>query len=159
MQVNLKNVVDDAQCYDTVRELRRPEGRPCPGGDSKRVIKRGFDDKEPARQRYACRAGEKRFDDLTDTIFAGHHQSLKVWIVCLYCMGLNVSTEHMAEELEWDRSDVQEMTMPRREGLVKKSQTSRYLKRWSATKSIVWRVTKAIRWPWRRRDEQVVGIG
>ena len=27
MQVNIKNLVDDAQCYDTVRELRWPEGR------------------------------------------------------------------------------------------------------------------------------------
>jgi hypothetical protein len=30
-------------------------------------------------------------DDLTDTIFAGHHQPLKVWILCLYFMGLNLS--------------------------------------------------------------------
>ena len=159
MQVNIKNLVDDAQCYDTVRELRWPEGRQWPCGDSKRVIKRGFDDQEPARQRDECSACEKRFDDLTDTIFAGHHQSLKVWILCLYFMGLNVSNEPIAAELEWDRRDVQEMTMQLREGIVKKSQTSRYLKRWSATQSILWRVTKAIRWPWRRRDEKVVGIG
>ena len=92
-------------------------------GNSKRVIKRGFDDKEPARQRYECRACEKRFDDLTDTIFAGHHQPLKVWILCLYFMGLNLSNEQIAEELEWDRSDVQEMTTQLREGIVKKSQT------------------------------------
>ena len=91
--------------------------------DSKRAIKRGFDDKEPARQRYECRACEKRFDDLTDTIFAGHHQPLKVWILCLYFMGLNVSNEQIAEELELDRSDVQEMTTQLREGIVKKSQT------------------------------------
>jgi transposase-like protein len=123
MQVNIKNLVDDAQCYDTVRELRGPEGRQCPCCDSKRVIKRGFDDKEPARQRDECRACKKRFDDLTDTIFAGHHQSLKVWILCLYFMGLNVSNEQIAAELELDRSDVQEMTMQRREGIVKKSQT------------------------------------
>lgn len=159
MQVNIKNLVDDAQCYDTVRELRWPEGRPCPFCDSKRVIKRGFDDQESARQRYECRAGEKRFDDLTDTIFAGPHQPLKVWIWCLDFMGLNLSNEPIAEALELDRSDVQEMTTQLREGIVKKSQTSRYLQRWSATKSILWRVTKAIRWPWRRRDEKGVGIG
>ena len=123
MQVNIKNLVDDAQCYDTVRELRWPEGRQCPLCDSKRVIKRGFDDQEPARQRYECRACEKRFDDLTDTIFAGHHQPLKVWILCLYFMGLNLSNEPIAAELEWDRSDVQEMTTQLREGIVKKSQT------------------------------------
>src|SRR5207253_6597879 len=32
---------------------------------------------EPARQRYECHDCDTRFDDLTDTIFAGHHQPLK----------------------------------------------------------------------------------
>ena len=63
------------------------------------VIKRGFDDTEPARQRYECHDCDTRFDDLTDTIFAGHHQPLKVWILCLYFMGLNVSNEQIAHEL------------------------------------------------------------
>jgi len=53
-------------------------------------MKRGFDDKELARQRYECKDCDTRFDDLTDTIFAGHHQPLKVWVLCLYFMGLNV---------------------------------------------------------------------
>jgi transposase-like protein len=38
---------------------------PC---QSKEVIKRGFDDTEPARQRYECHGCHGRFDDLTDTI-------------------------------------------------------------------------------------------
>ena len=59
---------------------------------STQVIKRGFDDTEPARQRYECTACHTRFDDLTDTIVAGHHQPLKVWVLCLYFMGLNVQT-------------------------------------------------------------------
>jgi len=28
-----------------------------------------------------CHSCDQRFDDLTDTIFAGHHQPLKVWIL------------------------------------------------------------------------------
>ena len=63
----------------------------------------------------------KRFDDLTDTIFAGHHQPLKVWILCLYFMGLNLSNEQIAHELDVDRSDVQQMTTQLRQGIVKKS--------------------------------------
>src|SRR5262249_18474164 len=46
--------------------------------ESKQVIKRGCDDTEPARQRYECHACDQRFDDVTDTIFAGHHQPLKL---------------------------------------------------------------------------------
>ncbi|WP_321417616.1 transposase [uncultured Desulfobacter sp.] len=96
MQVNIKTLIDDTQCYNTVRELRWPEGRQCPYCDSKRIIKRGFDEKEPARQRYECKNCGKRFDDLTGTIFAGHHQPLKVWILCLYFMGLNLSNKQGA---------------------------------------------------------------
>ena len=57
MQVNIKHLIDDGQCYKTVRELRWPEGIPCPSCQSKHVIKRGCDDKELARQRYACKDG------------------------------------------------------------------------------------------------------
>jgi len=81
VQVNIKNLIDDVQCYQTVRELRWPDGVVCPSCESKYVIKRGFDDTEPARQRYECHDCHTRFDDLTDTIFAGHHQPLKVWVL------------------------------------------------------------------------------
>ena len=90
MQVNIKNLIDDVQCYQTLRDLRWPDGIACPSCESKQVIKRGFDDTEPVRQRYECHDCHTRFDDLTDTIFAGHHQPLKVWILCLYFMGLNI---------------------------------------------------------------------
>ena len=92
MQVNIKKLIDDVQCYQTVRELRWPDGITCPSCQSTQVIKRGFDDTEPARQRYECHDCDTRFDDLTDTIFAGHHQPLKVWVLCLYFMGLNRPT-------------------------------------------------------------------
>ena len=92
VQVNIKRLIDDVQCYQTVRELRWPDGMTCPSCQSTQVIKRGFDDTEPARQRYECHDCDTRFDDLTDTIFAGHHQPLKVWVLCLYFMGLNIPT-------------------------------------------------------------------
>jgi transposase-like protein len=121
LQVNIKNLIDDAQCYQIVRELRWPDGVACPSCESKKVIKRGFDDTESARQRYECRDCDKRFDDLTDTILAGHHQPLKVWVLCLYFMGLNLSNEQIAHELSVNESDVQQMTAQLREGIVKKS--------------------------------------
>src|SRR5215813_5362245 len=77
VQVNIRKLIDDMQCYQTVRELRWPDGVVCPSCESQQVIKRGFDDTEPVRQRYECHDCHARFDDLTDTIFAGHHQPLK----------------------------------------------------------------------------------
>jgi len=110
VQVNIKNLIDEVQCYQTVRELRWPDGVQCPSCESQQVIKRGFDDTEPARQRYECHNCNKRFDDLTDTIFAGHHQPLKVWVLCLYFMGLNLSNEQIAHELSIHESDTYQMT-------------------------------------------------
>jgi transposase-like protein len=121
VQVNIKHLVDDVQCYQTVRELRWPDGVACPSYESTQVIKRGFDDTEPARQRYECHDCNTRFDDLTDTIFAGHHQPLKVWILCLYFMGLNLSNEQIAHELSVNESDVYHLTAQLRDGIVKKS--------------------------------------
>ena len=120
MQVNIKNLIDDVQCYETVRKLRWLNGIECPSCESNHIIKRGFDDSEQACQRYECKECRKRFDDLSDTIFAGHHKPLKVWILCLYFMGLNLSNKQIAKELDLNRSDVQQMTIQLREGIVKK---------------------------------------
>jgi transposase-like protein len=57
---------------------------------------------------------------LTGTIFAGHHLPLKIWILCLYFMGLNLSNQQIARELDLNRSDVQQMTTQLREGVEKK---------------------------------------
>jgi transposase-like protein len=54
VQVNIKNLIDDAQCCQTVRELRWPGVVDWPACESKQVIKRGFDDTQPNRQRYEC---------------------------------------------------------------------------------------------------------
>ena len=121
VQVNIKNLIDEVQCYRTVRELRWPDGVRCPSCESIQVIKRGFDDTESARQRYECTDCHKRFDDLTDTIFAGHHQPLKVWILCLYFMGLNLSNEQISQKLSINGSDVYQMTTQLREEIVKQS--------------------------------------
>src|SRR5678815_5183028 len=54
-------------------------------------------------------------------MFAGHHQPLKVRILCLYFMGLHLSHAQIANELDVHRSDVRLMTTQRREGIVKKA--------------------------------------
>jgi transposase-like protein len=85
--VNLQFLVDDAKCFDTVRRLRWPEGVRCARCGSDKVARDGHDDRQPECQRYRCTACQARFDDLTNTIFAGHHQPLRIWILCLYFMG------------------------------------------------------------------------
>ena len=89
--VNIQNLIDDARCCQTIRDMRWPDGVTCPHCPSASITKNGRDDTQPHRQRYECKGCRQRFDDLTDTIFAGHHQPLRVWIACLYPMGLNLS--------------------------------------------------------------------
>ncbi len=119
--VNLSGLMDDAKCFAFVRQQRWPEGVHCTGCSSPSVVRDGCDDTQPARQRYRCKACASRFDDLTGTVLAGHHQPLRVWVLCLYFMGLNLSNRQIAKELGLCGSDVQAMTEQLRCGLVAKA--------------------------------------
>ena len=123
--INIQQLIDDAKCYEMVRELRWTDGVRCPHCGSEEIIKRGRDEQQAHRQRYRCNACERQFDDLTGSIFEGHHQPLRVWVLCLYFMGLNLSNQQIAAELDLNKDDVQAMTTQLREGVVaKKSQSS-----------------------------------
>ena len=119
--VNLSGLLDDAKCFAFVRQRRWPEGVRCPGCDSDAVIRDGCDDTQCCRQRYRCKACAGRFDDLTGTVLAGHHQPLRVWVLCLSFMGLNLSNRQTAMELGLNASDAQAMTEQLRHGLVAKT--------------------------------------
>ena len=116
--VNIQDLIDDAKCYQTIRDMRWPDGVTCPHCSSASVIKNGRDDPQPHRQRYECRGCLQRFDDLTDTIFAGHHHPLRTWIACLYLMGLNLSGLQIAQELDINKDDARAMIQQLREGIV-----------------------------------------
>ena len=118
--VNLQQLIDDAKCYAVVRELRWPDGVRCLQCGSGAVKKRGFHTQQAQRQRYECRDCGQQFDDLSGTIFEGHHQPLRVWVLCLYLMGLNLSNEQIAAELDLSSGEAQAMTSQLREGIVAK---------------------------------------
>jgi transposase-like protein len=120
--VRIAELIDDPKCYEVVRKLRWPEGVRCPNCDSTNIKKRGHHDRYSYRQRYECRSCQQQFDDLSGTIFEGHHRPLRVWVLCLYFMGLNLSNKQIAEELDLPENEVQTMTTQLREGVqVKKS--------------------------------------
>src|SRR5271157_3764731 len=79
--LNILKLIDDARCFETVRAMRWPQGVTCPHCHSPQVTKQGHDESQPERQKYECTVCRKRFDDLTGTIFAGHHQPLRVWML------------------------------------------------------------------------------
>src|ERR671921_377097 len=118
---NLSALLVDAKCFALVRQHRWPDGVRCPACASSAVIRDGCDDTQRSRQRYRCKACAGRFDDLTGTVLAGRHQPLRVWVLCLYFMGLNLSNRQIAQELDLDEDDVQAMTEQLRSGVVAKT--------------------------------------
>lgn len=118
--VTIEKLIDDAKCYEVVRELRWPNGVHCPECNSMEIKKRGHHDRYSDRQRYVCQTCGRQFDDLSGTIFEGHHRPLRVWVSCLYLMGLNLSNEQIAAELNLPVNEAQAMTSQLREGIVVK---------------------------------------
>lgn len=121
--IKIQHLIDDAKCFETIRDLRWPDKVSCPHCGCDAITKQGRDDTQPERQRYGCKGCQRKFDDLTHTVFAGHHQPLKIWVICLYFMGLNLSNRQIAQELGLNESDVHLMTQQLREGIVTKKPT------------------------------------
>jgi transposase-like protein len=115
--VNISQLVADAKCFETARNLRWPNGVRCPRCSGVNVIKNGHDNTQIHRQRYYCKDCAVSFDDLTGTVFEGHRQPLRIWILCLYFMGLNLSNRQIAAELGLNKDDVQQMTRVLRKGV------------------------------------------
>jgi transposase-like protein len=118
--VKIQDLINDAKCFEVVRNLRWPEGLLCPHCGDEHVIKFGRDETQEHRQRYHCKSCGRYFDDLTGTIFEGHHLPLRSWILCLYFMGLNLSNTQIAKELDLNKDDVQKMATQLREGVVRR---------------------------------------
>ena len=115
--IDLPGVLDDGKCFELVRQHRWQDGIvvcPACGGDA---VRNGHDDTQPQRRRYLCKGCHARFDDLTGTVLAGHHQPVRMWILCLYFMGLNLSNLQIAAEPGLNAGDVQDMATALREGI------------------------------------------
>ncbi|WP_407542132.1 transposase (plasmid) [Deinococcus radiomollis] len=63
---------------EVIRAHRWSEGVRCPHCHANQITKQARDEHQRARQRYRCLECQQKFDDLTGTVFAGHHQSLRV---------------------------------------------------------------------------------
>src|SRR3712207_5531625 len=117
----LSGLMDEAERFALVRQHRWPDGVRCPACGSGAVIRDGHDETRPQRQRSRREGCAGRFDDLTGTVPAGHHRPLRVWVLCLYFMGLTLANRQIAAELGLSASDVQAMTERLRGGLVAKA--------------------------------------
>lgn len=118
--LTLSNLIDEKKCYELVRIMRWSKGVCCVKCGAKNISKRGKHQAHVNRQRYLCGRCGHHFDDLTGTVFAGRHQPLQTWIVCLYLMGLNVSNQQIGKELSLHKDDVHQMTSQLRQAVAEK---------------------------------------
>ena len=116
--MNLFHLLDEDKCFEVIRAYRWPEGVRCPHCYTDQITKQGRDERQRARQRYRCLGCQQKFDDLTGTVFAGHHQPLRVWVAGLYLMGLNLSNRQIAHELGINEDDAQHLTRQLRQEVV-----------------------------------------
>lgn len=115
--IKLTNLLDEAKCYEVIHQPRWPDDVVCLHCRDRGVVRNGHDDRERSRQRYLCKACKYRFDDLTGTVLAGHHQQVSTWILGSYFMGVNLSNRQTAQELGLGESDAQAMTEVLRYGI------------------------------------------
>ena len=50
--IRLSALLDDAKCFDLIRQHRWPDGVRCPSCDSGHVVRNGWDDARQTRQRW-----------------------------------------------------------------------------------------------------------
>ena len=81
-------------------------------------------------------------------MLAGHHQPLRVWVLCLYVMGLNLSNRQIALELKLSPSDAQAMTEQLRRGLVARIPEARLEGEVEIDEVYGWPGTRASPRPW-----------
>ena len=85
--MKLYDLLDNDKCYERIRQIRWPDGVTCPRCTSDNITRQGKDESQSEKQRYFCKSCQRKFDDLTLSVFSGHHQSLKAlngfWRCCL----------------------------------------------------------------------------
>ena len=123
LNMNIRTPVSNAACCEKVRVYagRREYSVPVAGvGTSSGVVK-------TIRSRIVNVISIKAVaDGLTDTVFEGHRQSLKILILCLLCLyltGVNLSDQQTAPEPDLNPDDVQRMTRQLHEGADKKKRS------------------------------------
>jgi transposase-like protein len=119
--ISIQKLISEAQCYETIREMRWKSGVKCIECQSMEVNRNGSKGDKKACRKYICKNCGKHFDDLTGTVLSGHHQPLKVWILCLYLMGLNLSNRQISQELDISETDAYRMTTTLRDGIAEKT--------------------------------------
>ena len=116
--INIENIIDPKKCYEEIRRIRWKDGISCPKCKSYRIKKSGFGFQNRLKQHYKCKDCQKKFDDLTGTPFAKHNLSTPLMLIFLYFLGLNLSNNQIAKELNLSQSTAQDIATTLRKSIL-----------------------------------------
>ena len=88
---------DTEEYLQALRRSRWPDGIRCPNCDSTDTIKKGTTSKDA--QRYKCHTCERKFNDLTGTLFADHQLSIPEMVYIIRKMN-ETETARIARQLD-----------------------------------------------------------
>lgn len=115
MMIGIKDVMEERLCYEKIRELRWSEGVRCPHCSSLSYRRKGHHPHCEHRHCYQCKACQRHYDDLTNTIFQDHAHPLKNWVACLALLRLGVTEAKIAQELDLSENDCRALSHRLRE--------------------------------------------
>ena len=104
--IKFSDLLDTRKCYEMIKLHRWLEGRYAPTAIPV-ISLRSEHHRHAGKNRHQCKYN---FDNLSLSVFSGHHKPLKVWMHCLYLMSLNLSSLQIANELDLNKSDGHKMT-------------------------------------------------
>ncbi len=113
-------LLDEAECYRQLRQLRWPDGQVrCPYCGSEYITKCWTYFRQPACRRYQCGCCGLSFNDKTGTIFEHTKLPLAAWFLGFYLAQLSQSTAAIARELPCDYHTAQRIVWLVREQVVR----------------------------------------
>ncbi len=119
-RILISDLIDEASCYQLLREIKWKNGIECFECGSKDIRKNGHDKGVEHRQRYVCKSCNKSFTDITDTVIASNHVPIQKWMSCAFLKDY-MSNKQMSKALDLPENVVGDMRSELSEGFLKNS--------------------------------------
>lgn len=104
MTFPIHELMDEQKCYDYLLKVLHPQGLKCPAGHPLRPGQKPHDRHRSPVFDYRCRECGRVFNAFTHTVWSGGRYTCVQMVLILRGIAQGVPTEHLAGELDIDRS-------------------------------------------------------
>ena len=108
--IRITDVMNESECFKRLRKSKWVNDEViCPRYSSNSCVRIDEKSDQSLLRKYKCKACNRHFNDLTNTIFQSSNLPLKTWYGCIYLLGLNVSNRQIAQEIGVSEKTAQNM--------------------------------------------------